>query len=172
MSSKQQTLSKHNTIHQQFNAASTSQSNFQSIKEAEQLRTPPVAPLIYDDALEEEEAIRGLRINDLQKRQTAHSSQEEFEEMVQKMQSRMKALESRYLDLANFYKRELLANGTASAVLNHSRFSQQQLREGGDLTPYLAESQVEERKFEDPNESQQMQPFDQNVEKDLISELL
>ncbi len=70
------------------------------------------------------------------------------------MQSRMKALESRYLDLANFYKRELLANGTVSAVLNHSRFSQQQLREGGDLTPYLAESQVEERKFEDPNESQ------------------
>lgn len=43
-----------------------SQSNFQnSIKEPEQLRTPPVAPMIYDDALEEEEAMRGLRINDL-----------------------------------------------------------------------------------------------------------
>ncbi len=79
--------------------------------------------MIYDDALEEEEAMRGLRINDLQKRNHdgPHSSQEEFEQMVLNMQSRMKALESRYLDLANFYKRELLANGTSA--LNNSRLS-------------------------------------------------
>ena len=68
----------------------------------------------------------------------------------------MKALESRYLDLANFYKRELLANGNNTA-LNNSRFSQisqhLQLREG-DLTPYLAESRMEEKKFEEQvNES-------------------
>ena len=150
------------------------QSNFTSIREPDHLMTPPVAPLIYDETTEEENQ---LRINE-NKRIANHSSQEEFESMVVRMHNRMKALESRYLDLANFYKRELLANGTTNAVLNNSRLSQfgsQQLREG-DLTPYLAESRLEEKKFEDHlNESsQQIQqsPFDPNVEKDIINDLL
>ena len=37
---------------------------------------------------------------------------EEVESLIMKMHSKMKSLESRYLDLANFYKKELLAGNS------------------------------------------------------------
>lgn len=50
-----------------------------------------------------------------------------------KMHSKMKNLESRYLDLANFYKKELLINGGQN--LNNLRMSAN--LGGSELSPYL-----------------------------------
>lgn len=58
---------------------------------------------------------------------------EEVENMIMKMHSKMKNLESRYLDLANFYKKELLINGGQN--LNNLRVSAN--LGGSELSPYL-----------------------------------
>jgi hypothetical protein len=44
----------------------------------------------------------------------------DFDSVMLKMHGKVKSLEGRYLDLANFYKRELLAQG---GTMHNSRFS-------------------------------------------------
>lgn len=105
------------------------------------------------------------------------------------MHSKVKNLESRYLDLANFYKRELLAGG---ASMNNSRFSalaSASLQPGAtaflktaggsdDFTPYLNQDLRSslKRDISSPIGGARMdsvtQPFDECIEKNLISDLL
>ena len=64
--------------------------------------------------------------------QSSPSHEQDVESIVLRMHNKMKTLESRYLDLANFYKRELLSGGaanTTNATSNQSR-AQQQLSHG------------------------------------------
>jgi hypothetical protein len=63
-----------------------------------------VAPHPYDDLEMGSGGTDRLRLK---------KESQEFDSMLLKMHGKVKSLEGKYLDLANFYKRELLAKGSS-----------------------------------------------------------
>lgn len=117
-------------------------------------------PPIHEYNIEEGRAAPMIQSPTLSGDDVSQVPNEDVEAVLLKMHSKMKNLESKYLDLANFYKKELIhSNGAGANISRHNNLQTPQI--------LLTQSDRSSKSHFIDNH-----PYDQSVEKALIKELL